>query len=54
MHAMVVLMIGVGVRYCIAGAVVTFNLRWANGLYVGFSEVGRMAEVHGFKLRTGE
>ncbi len=36
------------------GAVVAFNIRWADGSAVGFAEVGRLAEAAGFLLRVGK
>jgi hypothetical protein len=35
------------------GSVLTFNLRWADGSYVGFGEVGEKASEDGIQLRVG-
>lgn len=39
--------------YEFIGAVVTFNVRWADGSSVGFAEVGRLAEAARFIVRVG-
>ncbi|PVD35835.1 hypothetical protein C0Q70_02804 [Pomacea canaliculata] len=35
------------------GAIVNFNLRRANGDYIGFAEVDKLAQLHDIHLRTG-
>ena len=36
------------------GSIITFNLRWADGSYVGFGEVGEKAAANGIQLRVGK
>jgi selenocysteine lyase/cysteine desulfurase len=35
------------------GSILTFNVRWADGSYVGFGEVGQRAAADGIQLRVG-
>lgn len=35
------------------GSIFTFNLRWKDGSWVGFNEVGRLAIENNIQLRTG-
>jgi hypothetical protein len=35
------------------GSVVTFNLKWADGSWIGFNEIERLAIEHSIQLRTG-
>lgn len=36
------------------GSIVTFNVMWADGEYVGFGEVGERAAAENIQLRVGE
>ena len=36
------------------GSILTFNVVWADGSYVGFGEVGEKAAAEGIQLRVGE
>ena len=35
------------------GSIFTFNLRWRDGSWIGFNEVGRLATENNIQLRTG-
>ncbi len=34
------------------GSIVTFNMRWADGNWIGFNEVGRLAVENNIQIRT--
>lgn len=35
------------------GSIFTFNIRWRDGTWVGFNEVGRLAVENNIQIRTG-